>query len=332
MTRALLSDLLSGFTPDCQRFSVPVAVLRAGRASRALALRKSCQALTTIPAFQGHLAAAPVHDPLFVLSHRHYLARGLTVRERVEAALAHYRHESEAFRPEYLEQVYARGGLVLWRDAVEGVTYDIRLMPGNDVLHEGGLSLVLHVDGGRVCVVSFSMVQTRLVLASEGAAQDPSCPDGTLPFVVRVHLAQDHSYQRAFHRAFARVTPTHLCFGALAGLALAQGCRRIFGIAPERQLAYSEQRRAQLLRTYADGWTSLGGSQVSSMGFLMDLPYRLTPLHEMDASQRKRAKVRRAYMEAVQLSALTTIRAYLTQDGSRARQDVASLETPHAAE
>jgi uncharacterized protein VirK/YbjX len=250
-------------------------------------------------------------DLFFYLSHRHYLARGLSVRARSDSALCHYQHECHAFDPAYLEQVYSQDGLTLWRETVDGVAYDIRLVPGMDVLYEGGLSVVLNVNGGRVCVLSFSWMPRHLLLPAEPVGGSEGTGSATIPFVVRKQLAYNHAYQAEFNKAFSRTMPAHLVFAALAGIALPQGYREVVGIAAERHLAACEQNRPQLQRAYDEFWSSLCGQPFSPFGYLIGLPLQLTSLDDLNASQRKRAKVRRAHIDAVRQSAEETIRPYL---------------------
>jgi hypothetical protein len=298
-----LSTVLSGFLPDCRRYSVPVAVVRVLRGSRLLGMTDLHAALAAQPAFQRHVALKGPQDGAFFLSYKHFLAQGLGGRTRAEAALAHYRHESEAFVPAYLDAVYEPEGLTLWAAEVEGVRYDMRLMLGHDVLHEGSLSVVFHVDGGRVCVLSFATMPGRLLGLGEEAP--------LVPFVVRKHLAQDHSYQTAFHKAFDRVTAAHLTFGAMSGIALAQGMPELVGVTAERQVSFRPARSEEFARAYTEFWESVGGRKVSDLAWRIPAQMELSPLEEMNARQRKRARTRRAHIEAVQAQSEATLRAYL---------------------
>lgn len=309
MTVSPLPTMFSSFLPDIQRYSLPVAVLRVLRSSRAIPMRALREDLEAMPAYRRHVALHGGDDPLFYLSHRHYLASGLGTRARALAALSHYGHESRAFDESYFDQVYLRQGLVLWSESIEGVAYDIRLMPGNDVLYEGGLSVVFHVDGARVCVLSFSMVPEALLRPGAEGEAGP----GLVPFVVRKHLSEDHSYQAAFNKAFDRATPAHLCLGALAGVALAQGIDRAFGIAAERQVSFPKGRRDVFGNTYDQFWSATGGRRLSPFGFRFALPLELPPLEAMNARQRKRARTRRAHLDAVQQSARERILGHLAR-------------------
>ncbi|WP_431300262.1 DUF535 family protein [Tabrizicola sp. BL-A-41-H6] len=273
------------------------------------------QKLSGMTSFQCHFAAIGESDPLFFLSSQHYLVRGLTPRERLAAALCHYGHEESAFHPGYIDQVYRNGGLRIWGCVVDGTAYDIRLMIGNDVAYEGGLSLVFHVNGGRVCVLSFSLVPTALVLPGLRVGHGDTPLKDTIHFVTRKQLAQDHAYQAAFNKAFDRTTPAHLCFGALTGLVLAQGHHHAVGIDTERHPSFAEPFRAQFQTAYADFWASFSGRKNSEFGYLIDLPLQLTPLEHLDARRRKRAIARRDHMHTVQQHALTVIASQLRGKG-----------------
>ena len=276
------------------------------RKSRVLGHGLALQQLAASTAFQAHVETDADQDRLFFLSYRHYLAQGLTAQQRIHAALCHYQHEDTQFTQSYTDQVYQGGGMMLWEKSVNGVRYDVRLMPGNDVLYEGGLSVVLHVDGGRVCVMSFSVVPSGMVVPYPKA----DLP-GRIIFVTRKQLAQEHDYQVEFNKAFDRCAPAHFCFAALSGVALAQGQQFAFGIAPEKHPSYIPDMGAQFQRSYGDFWQSLLGQKLSPWGYLIDLPLRFKSLEELDPTRRKRALSRRAHISAVQEAALENMRPYV---------------------
>lgn len=306
--------MASEFISDCDRVSLARAGRRGLRKSQILAMGNGYREISSLSTYQQYVATVAKRDRLFFLSERQYLASGFTARQRMEAALVHFRHESEAFDGEYVRHVYS-GGLTLWRSFCAGVDYVIRLVPGRDVFQEGALSVVLEVDGACVCILSYSFVPSRILLAGATEA-DSSDLDESIIFVTRKHLSRDHGYQAQFNKAFDRVTPSHLCFGALTGLALAQGYRHMFGISPERHPAYSYAYRDAFVSAYTDFWASMAGRRISPYGYLVNLPIRLTPLSEIDASKRKRAMLRRAHIEAVQCSARDVIAGHLRRKAS----------------
>lgn len=308
----MIRDLATTFSTDRRRYSLAAAGLRTLRASRAWMMRDLQERLAASPAMQGHLASFDQPDPLFYLSSRHFLAQGLSPRQRAEAAFCHYDHEDRAFAPAYHEKVYRSGGLVLWERVAEGVRYDIRLMPGNDALTEGGLSVVFFVDDVRMCVLSFSVVPTATVIPEPSAMGEAAAALGpTIPLVARRHTTRDRDWQNAFNKAFDRTTPSHLCFGAVSGLAVAQGHRLVMGIAAERHAYYSPANAEQFRTTYAEFWESLGARLVPPFGYVFDVPLQHKALDDMPAAKRKRALARRAHAEEVQRSAEAVIAAHL---------------------
>ncbi len=86
------------------------------------------------------------------------------------------------------------------------------------------------------------------------------------------------------------------------------------GIDPERQPSFCKNRRAQSATAYADFWTSLAGRKVSTFGHLVEVPTQMTPFENLDVSRRKRARARRAHMNAVERSASEAIRSYKSPD------------------
>jgi uncharacterized protein VirK/YbjX len=144
----------------------------------------------------------------------------------------------------------------------------------------------------------YSIVPTGVLLPG-----NPLDGTDTVIFLTRKHLVRDHGYQSQFNKAFDRTTPAHLCFGALTGIALAQGRSHVLGIEPTRHPAFGYGPKAQFIAAYTDFWQSMSGRKVSPYGYLMDLPVVPTPLEALDARHRKRTMLRRQHAEAVRESA-----------------------------
>jgi uncharacterized protein len=301
----LLTRLPAQFAADrAAHYSAPGALGRVLRALKAWPMFDVRQRLAANAACRQHLALVAPHDTVFYLSHRHYLVKGLTSAQRAAAALCHYEHEANGFDDAYIDAVYRQGGLVLWRGDFEGHAFDMRLMPGNDVLYEGGASIVLSQDGGRVAVLSYSTVPSATFLSEPAVSPH-------VPFITRKQLGSNHDYQKVFNKAFDRTTPGHLCFGALAGVALAQGLDRVVAIVTDSHPSITPELAPKLKVAYDEFWTSLEGRAGSPFGQVIDLPMRLTPLDDLDAKARKRALVRREHIAQVQAAAQATIEQHL---------------------
>lgn len=299
----MIDNIAKGLVEDCWKYSPPVAILRAFRAGRFISMRDIRARLQNNQAYAGHVRAIGNSDPLFFLSHRYFLAKGLSARQRAQCALFHYEYEVNNFGPFYLDRVYRGDGLTLWSETIDGNSYDIKLMPGNDVLYEGGLSIVFHYNGERVCVVSYSTVPTVAFLPQD------SKPNGAVIFVTRKQLTSNHDYQKAFNKAFDRTTPAHLCIGALAGLVMAQGHDCFIGIEPEFHPSCFASTRKHFDVAYTQFWESLSGRSGSPFGRVIDLPLKLPPVDEMDAKARKRALARRQHMENVRQNVFTIMKS-----------------------
>lgn len=285
-------------------------VMRTLRRVRILTASGAFATLAAAESFAAHATATGEADPLFFLAQRHYLARDLPPLLRLAAAARHYGHEERAFTPAYRQAVYRDGGLSLWQADAGGCRYAITLEPGQDVMSEGGASLVLRTGGTRICVLSFSLVPAE-VADPGGLAGLPA----DVHFVTRKQLTADRAYQDAFHRAFDRVTPGHLCFAALQGLVLAEGRRCVVGIAPAAHPVHSSALAPHLETAYAGFWATLGARPLSERGVLIPLPVALPPLEAMEPAKRKRALARRGHLQAVAEAAEEAIRPLLTAGG-----------------
>jgi uncharacterized protein VirK/YbjX len=316
---AVLLSLLTGFTADCRRTSAQVAVKRVMRASRIFVIPDGSKRLFQNAAYKSHVKRVTSDDTFFFLSHRHYLANGFTAVQRAQAALYHYEHEVSAFSPLYFERVYDGDGLVLWHADIDQNVFDIRLMPGNDVLYEGGMSVVFYQNNERICVVSYSSLPTDIFSADMSLAKQSehaiSPLQKTIIYITRKQTTANYSYQKVFNKAFDRTTPAHMCIGALAGLAAAQGQSQMIGIATAVHPSLKAERQQQFEQAYDQFWLSLGAKQLSNYGYLIDTTLSMTSLESLDAKARKRAILRRQHIQQAYVDSLQQIRAHLNNKG-----------------
>ena len=305
----VLAQLTRTFFADCKSCPPHIALLRALRACRILVNGDARAALFDNAAYLAHVRAVAATDEMFFLSHRYFLARGLTAGQRIAAAICHYGHEMKAFDPAYFAGVYRGSGLVLWQARTEGGEFDLVLQPGNDVLYEGGLSVVFRHQGQRVCVMSYSMLPSSLFASAENGR---TCASPPLLFVTRKQAGADHRYQREFNRAFDRTTVGHMCFAALSGIALAQGHGSVFGIAADVHPSAQPEHEGHFRSAYDGFWHSLQGVREARLGYRVPVPMQMTPLDSLDGRHRKRAIARRAHLDEVCSSAQQAIKARLS--------------------
>ncbi|WP_296952134.1 DUF535 family protein [uncultured Massilia sp.] len=278
------------------------------RSLRVLLFYRDHARLLALGVYRDHLTK--VHDDVFHhLSHRDYLAKGLTLRERVRCVTTHYRFEEQAFDAAYRRAVYRDGGLVLWRREAGGMPFEIRLDMASRLSAEGDLTIVLLAGGRCLHRLSFSWVDGRF------AGVDAPL----LPFVARNqgHRAQAADLAdafRAFERAFPNNSPSFFCFAALQGIALALGMDQVVAVKSARQCAHDPAAVNHFANAYDGFWQVLGGVATDGRGWRVALPFHVKPLADMPSKHRKRAALRRAHWRAIGDEAGLALRRHLVQD------------------
>lgn len=308
---SIFSTLFAGFAADIKKMSFFAAALRVVRGLRLFTLVNRHKNLFNNCAYQAHIAKVANHDRLFFLTHRHYLAVGFTAMQRAQAAQTHYQRELQAFNADYFDAVYRKQGLILWQHHAEDTQFDIRLMPGNDVLYEGACSIVFHVDGVRICVVSYATLPNTLVFNTRQLQQKNLLNNAAILLVTRKQSTADHEYQKVFNKVFDRTTAAHMCIGALTGVAMAQGYQHILGISAGVHPSLTQEHQHHFDKAYDEFWLSIHGDKCSDYGYLIDLPLRMTPLQDLDAKTRKRAVSRRQHIQNTCSAAHSVLRNHL---------------------
>lgn len=248
--------------------------------------------------------AAPSNDDLFHhLSHRDYLVKGLSARQRVQCALAHYRFEETTFNNAYKHAVYVAGGLPLWQHTDGASHFMIRLEMASRMNAEGDLMVALVANGVYLHRLSFSWV--------DGALAGVAAP--TVPFVARNQGRWTDSGQAfaAFERAFPNNSPSFVCFAAMQGVAQALGMTQLVAVKCDAHVAYDPAEVRHFANAYDGFWKILGGVEMAGPGYLIALPFYQKPLAEMPSKHRKRTAQRRDFWRAVCDSARGTLQRHL---------------------
>lgn len=280
--------------------------MRSLRRGRMLLDPARTRALLGSASVAAHAATEGGGDPLFWLSSRHYLARGLGARARIAAAACHYLEQDRRFDGAWLRAVNGGGeGLVLWRRPVAPHDHDIVLRRGRDVADEGALSLIFRIDGGIHAVLSFSRVSGR-VLAVPGG---PELPE-SLWFVTRKQQTMERDYQPEFHRAFHHISAAKLAFVALVGMLRALGHDRVAAIGAAGQPSVGPGRAAQFAASYDNFWRDCGGEPMGG-NFLLHLPLPHRPPESVPRSKRRRARLRLDVQQEIEDAAFAVTRQHL---------------------
>ncbi|MCA1245015.1 VirK/YbjX family protein [Massilia sp. MS-15] len=237
------------------------------------------------------------------------MARGLSVRERVQSVLAHYRFEDARFGGAYHQAVHGGSGLTLWRHEVAldhgHHVFSLRLQapPRGLAEGEGGLAISLLADGRLLHRLSYSWV--------DGALAGAGLP--TVPFITgndgRWHDAG--AAFAAFEQAFPNNSPSFFCFAALQGLAQALGIVQVAAIKCAERVTGDARDPQQAESAYDGFWRILGGVEQPGRAYLIHLPFYLKPLADMPSRHRKRAAQRRACWRAIGDAARGTLLRHL---------------------
>ncbi|MBW8900497.1 MAG: DUF535 family protein [Massilia sp.] len=268
------------------------------RSARVLLFYRDHRGLLGLDVYRQHLTQ--VHDDVFHhLSHRNYLAKGLSLRERVRCVQTHYRFEAATFDGAYQRAVYRDGGLVVWQHAADGLRCTVQLEMAERLNAEGDLTLTARLDGIRLHRLSFSWVDSGF--AGVPAASKPAVMSAMVPFVARNqgHHAEAAAAFADFERLFPQNSPSFFCFAALQGIAQALGMEQIVAVKAAAQCACDPHREQRFVNAYDGFWQTLGGAPLAGRGWRIPLPLQLKPLAEMSAKHRRRAAMRRAHWGAI---------------------------------
>jgi hypothetical protein len=262
------------------------------------------RALCDLGVVRKHLSAAGSRDPFQHLAQRDYLAKGLSARQRMHAALSHYRHEENTFDEAYLQAVYGGRRLPLWQHEAEGSSFDIRLEMAARSNTEGDLTVALVADGTCLHRLSYSWIDGRMV--------GVDLP--LVPFIARNQgrWADAGPAFDAFERAFPNNSPSFFCFAAMQGIVQAAGIDKVVAIRSESHIAYDPDPEKHFANAYDGFWKILGGVEMlGQVGYLIDLPFYVKPLSDMPSKHRKRAAQRREHWRLIGESARAVLQGHL---------------------
>ncbi len=301
--KPLLSHLAELFIRHREVAGPVNAALMFAGAFTACLFRSEHRELFGLEIFTKYLAAPGHGDVLFHLSHRHYLSKKLSYRQRVRCALTHYRYEGEHHDGRYKDAVYGAAGLTLWSTVMGETCYRVKLHASTDLRHEGGISAVLVADDVNLCEMSFSWVDADIF----------GLGGGVIPFITRNQSARhDSPALLRFREAFPQNSPRYFCLAALEGVMLAHGATRVAAVRHDSQVGFSDEFAGGFRRSYCEFWESFGATALDRQAQLLPLPMALTPLSEVKAKHRKRALDRRRWRSAITQGAKDTILLYRT--------------------
>lgn len=270
-------------------FSWAASVARSLRVLRWPATHRQ---LCELPLFQRYVAPDSDGDVFHHLSHRDYLSRHLTPRQRVACVLSHYRFENDNFDDDYHRAIYGGPGLALWEHRQGGQLYSIILRSRQRHLGEGDLQVALYVGDELLHRIGFSWVNGKI------AGLD--CP--VLPFIARNQGrwrdAHTERLYEQFEEIFPHNSPAYFCAAAMQGLAIFAQADHLICVKGELALAF-KRGESSYSHAYDQFWDAFGGVRPAAKCHVIPVPFQLKPLAEVASKHRKRAMVRRACWQEI---------------------------------
>ncbi|GAC1409681.1 MAG: VirK/YbjX family protein [Burkholderiaceae bacterium] len=284
-----------------RQYGIPSVLLSALRCLRVLVVYPQHKTLSSLNGYRNYVALQSHDDAFRHLSHRFYLMRGLTARQRATCVLTHYNFEETTFTTQYKRAVYLEGGLEVWCYRTNSLEFRITLMIAPRTVAEGELVVTLFAGETYLHRLNFNWAPSSLF----GLIPE------VLPVIVRNqgrHLDSDAA-MASFEAVFPNNSPSFFCFAAMQGIAHAAGMNRIIGTRGEAQISFEPQRRPHFMNAYDHFWEKLGGVELPCNGYLIALPFYSKSLLEIPAKRRKRAAARRRFWDQISDSARCTVQA-----------------------
>ena len=227
-----------------------------------------------------------------------YLARGLTLAERVSCFVHHYRRLHSTFSERALREILIKE-LTLHKMSKRDNSFAIMIGTPDALSRlEGELSLNLQVNGKTIFSLSFSVVpgwavrsdvaEILLVTRLQGA---PGCTE-------EIKLACRAAYY---------YSPRNVLLAALEGVAEVFAIDHLEAICAEMQRSYTEDRSEIFKTNYDDFFETAGMSKTPAGFYSSPIPVQGRPLESFTGSARWRAKKRRLMMKEIQSACCNTL-------------------------
>jgi uncharacterized protein VirK/YbjX len=307
----MLVNLFKSFIADIFSVGVASATMRLARSLRIARRKEYLNFLQSSPAINAHRASVAPHDAFFPVSHRSYLCNYFDENERLLAAHQSYVFADSHFSPTTIAEL-AKGGRNLWSVECDGLKFEIRLMFGNHNMYEGALSAAFFIEGKHVGVMSFSVVDGTLL----GLQSGPQL------LLCRNQTTSDRWYQKPLQDAFKHIALPYMLIAAVSGIAESLNIKSIYAIT-EYGHPHGDEKYVDLMKgSYSGFWEKYNAKPFRKGIVEMALPLESTPLDQVSANHRRRAKGRREVMAqvsvATQKSFAGIVREYALQKQEQA--------------
>jgi uncharacterized protein VirK/YbjX len=281
-------------------FSWATSVARSMRVLRWPAQHRQ---LCNLDIFRRYICTGSDSDVFHHLSHRDYLSRHLTPRQRVSCVLSHFGFENATFDDSYKRAVYGGSGLTLWQHEQDGRVYSIILKSSQRYLGEGDLHLAIYSGEELLHRIGFSWVDGKIAGLDCAVA----------PFIARNQGRwrdeQTEALFEAFEDSFPHNSPAYFCAAAMQGLASFARASHIVCVKSELAVAYKGSGGRCYAHAYDKFWDAFGGAQPAAHCQVVQVPFQLKPLADIPSKHRKRATTRRLRWQEISEAAQAALQS-----------------------
>lgn len=272
------------------------------RCARAFLFPRAHSELSSLDTYANYVVPTVGADLFHHINRRYYLAKNLSLHQRTEFMLTHYRFEDASFNAAYRRKVYRESGLVLWARKVRDAEFEIRLCLADRYAAEGELSVRLLVDGERLHTISFSWANAEFAR-----------PKKTIvPFITANQGRRtEERAQAKFDAAFPQNAPNFACYAAMQGIAEAIGAAEMLAVSGQLQVCFTPGDAKNFGNAYDIFWNAVGGVELPACGWALPVPRPLKPIEEVAAKHRRRTAAKRAFWEGITNSTAEAIAAHV---------------------
>jgi uncharacterized protein VirK/YbjX len=260
------------------------------------------------------------HDPLYFLVHHYYVSKRFTLRQRLQVAMSHHKYELEAYGSEYMRQVYRSDGILLWERFFENLHFTIALIATPDNRHEGDLSVILSVNGIRLCRMSFCYLNANIF-----------GPSSHMTMLISRNQTDQTSSRDLFDRCFKQNTPQLFCLFAVCGIAITNGFKSVFAIKHDAQIAYEQSHDSGFRNSYTALWEKFDAVEIDRHVYMLNVPLKLRPVGVVNPVHRRRARARRGYWDEIVHGVRSSMAQYRTVPSPEQTFEVAPRGGPLSA-
>lgn len=221
------------------------------------------------------------------LSHkylRNYISFDISTRNCLAILIGHYAYLQENFRGDFLD-ILCESPLPLWRQCIDGVSFEIALDFPHKIDFEGDLCVIFRKD--QCCLYRIIFV------IANGSSFGLS--DEHVIFISSVQGMHDFDGVKQATKVCHDIQPAQLLMAAIGGIGAALGFHTIIGIGTKNQISQGEK----LFFSYDKFFENYGALADGENFYRIPLPYAEKPLDSIHARHRKRAQGKRAFKNEI---------------------------------